>query len=154
MVFDARKDYRQTLKFFNENFVPKEPADSEGGKGAEDVKIPVEGGPVQEEDQKYDNSNLSLNLEVHLAMRKMEGQKLKRDWRSNSRKYKDTRRTWLFSRRRRWTRKSRIKDWSSVERARISLMAVRSSSITLTLDHTYVSRKHPLILREHATRSN
>jgi hypothetical protein len=27
MIFDMRKDYRQTLKFYNDNVVPKENAD-------------------------------------------------------------------------------------------------------------------------------
>ena len=40
MVFDARKDYCQTLRFFNENFNAK-PADGEEG-GAGDGGAPEE----------------------------------------------------------------------------------------------------------------
>ena len=43
MNFDARKDYRQTLRFFNENVMPKENAE-EGGGNAEPA-VPMEGGP-------------------------------------------------------------------------------------------------------------
>jgi hypothetical protein len=37
MTFDARKDYRQTLRFFNENFMPKSSEEGEGGAGGGDV---------------------------------------------------------------------------------------------------------------------
>jgi hypothetical protein len=49
MSFDARKDYRQTLRFYNENFAPKESAPEEVGGGSPNV--PVEGGPAPEENK-------------------------------------------------------------------------------------------------------
>ena len=54
MNFDARKDYRQTLRFFNENVMPKENAE-EGGGNAEPA-VPMEGGPqhAPEENKLYD----------------------------------------------------------------------------------------------------
>ena len=53
MNFDARKDYRQTLRFYNENVVPKESAEEGAAEGGEDAKVAIEGGPPQEDHKPY-----------------------------------------------------------------------------------------------------
>ncbi len=46
MNFDARKDYRQTLRFFNENFMAK------SNEGEEAEGAPQDGGGQPNEDNK------------------------------------------------------------------------------------------------------